>query len=185
LVVSEKMSLIVGEVADVLRQVDGKPVQDLADRILGAEQIFLYGQGRTGFVTRAFAVRLMHLGLKVHFVGDTTTPRITPRDLCLVNSGTGATRFSWHVIEAAREAGASTATITAHPDSRIGRVANLVVKIPAPTKGMEFDSRASRQPAGSLFEQALLVLLEAVVLILMERLGDTSRDISKRHANIE
>jgi len=181
----EKMSDILAEIAGVLRHVDAEAVGRLVDQMLEAERVFLFGQGRTGYVTRAFAVRLMHLGLTVHMVGDASTPPITPRDLCLVNSGTGETRFSYHVIEAAREAGAKTATITAHPEARIGRLADLAVRIPAPTKGPPFGPNASRQPAGSLFEQALFVLLDAVVLTLMERLGGTQSDMLHRHANIE
>ena len=183
--VQDKLADILGEVAGVLRRVDGEAVDLLAKRILAAERVFLFGQGRTGYVTRAFAVRLMHLGLSVHMVGDASTPPITSRDLCLVNSGTGETRFSYHVVEAAREAGAGTATITAHPGARIGRLSDLVVTIPAPTKGKPFGPSASRQPAGSLFEQALFVLLDAVVLTLMERLGGTQSDMLQRHANIE
>jgi 6-phospho-3-hexuloisomerase len=184
--VRENLALVAEEVTDVLRRVDEDSVTKLVDGIVRAEKIFLFGQGRTGYVTRAFAVRLMHLGLNVHFVGDTTAPSIAPKDLCLVNSGTGETRFSFHAMEAAREAGATTATMTAHPQARISKMADIVVIIPAPTKGETFGPRKSRQPAGSLFEQALFVLLEAVVLVLMDRLGPASReDMLKRHTNIE
>jgi 6-phospho-3-hexuloisomerase len=127
----------------------------------------------------------MHLGLTVHFVGDTTTPPITPRDLCLVNSGTGETRFAYHVAAAAKEAGARVATITAHPHARIARMADIVVHVPAPTKGEVFGPRASRQPAGSLFEQACFVILEAIVLMLLDRLEVSPSSMLKRHANIE
>lgn len=192
--VRENLALVIDEVTQVLRHVDEGAVMKLADGIMRAEKIFLFGQGRIGYVTRAFAVRLMHLGLDVHFVGDTTAPPITAKDLCLVNSGTGETRFSYHAMEAAREAGATTATMTAHPEARIGRMADLVVLIPAPTKGERFDSgpsrpakAGSRQPAGSLFEQAVFVALDAIVLVLMERLGGPAvrDDMLKRHTNIE
>jgi 6-phospho-3-hexuloisomerase len=145
----------------------------------------VYGQGRTGHVSRAFAVRLMHLGMNAHFVGETTTPPITRRDLCLVNSGTGRTRFVYHVAAAAKEAGAKLATITAHPEARIADMADIVVTIPAPTKGEVYHARGSRQPPGSLFEQATLLLLDAMVLALMDRLRITPRVLAKRHANIE
>ncbi len=179
------MALVVDETTEVLRHIDEASVMKLVDGIVRAEKVFLFGQGRTGCVTRAFAARLMHLGIDVHFVGDTTAPPITSKDLCLVNSGTGKTRFSYHAMEAARETGATTATMTAHPQARIAKMADIVVRIPAPTKGEEFGPRTSRQPAGSLFEQALFVVLEALVLVLMERLGGTNRDMLKRHANIE
>ena len=126
---------IISELQSVLNEVDVRSVDKLARALLHARKIFIYGQGRTGHVSRAFAVRLMHLGMDVHFVGETTTPPITRRDLCLVNSGTGRTRFVYHVAAAAKEAGARLATITAHPEARIAAMADIVVAVPAPTKG--------------------------------------------------
>jgi len=181
----ERIALILDELNAVLDEVDEGCVAPVVDAMLAAQKVFVFGQGRTGEVTRAFAVRLMHLGLTVHFVGDTTTPPITNRDLCLVNSGTGDTRFVYHVAKAAQEAGARVATITAHPNARIGRLADLIVKIPAPTKGEQFGPGTSKQPAGSLFEQALFITLEGVVLALMDRLGQGRQSLLQRHANIE
>jgi len=182
---TERIDLILDENRAVLSQMERAPIQKLIDAIVQAEQVFVYGQGRTGHVSRAFAVRLMHLGLRVHFVGETTTPPITPRDLCILNSGTGETRFVYHVAVAAKEAGARLATITAHPQARIGRLADIVVHVPAPTKGQSFGPSASRQPAGSLFEQASMIILEAIVLMLIDRLEASPSSMLERHANIE
>jgi 6-phospho-3-hexuloisomerase len=123
--------------------------------------------------------------MNAHFIGDTTTPRISRRDLCLVNSGTGTTRFVQHVAAMAREAGAKVATITAHPEARIGQMAQIVVTVPAPTKGESRGRRHSRQPPGSLFEQAALLLMDSMVLVLMERMRITPGMLARRHANIE
>jgi 6-phospho-3-hexuloisomerase len=180
-----RLHSIISELTSALDEVDTAAVDQLLRALLRAEKIFVYGQGRTGHVSRAFAVRLMHLGMNAHFVGETTTPPITRRDLCLVNSGTGRTRFVYHVAAAAKEAGAKLATITAHPEARIADMADIVVTIPAPTKGEVYHARGSRQPPGSLFEQATLLLLDAMVLALMDRLRITPRVLAKRHANIE
>ncbi len=176
---------ILEELDAVLGRVESAEVDRLASSLLKAETVFLYGQGRTGQITRMFAVRLMHLGLKAHFVGETTTPPISGRDLCLVNSGTGRTRFVYHVAAAAKEAGATLATITAHPEARIGQMADIVVTVPAPTKGELPGRKRSKQPPGSLFEQAALLVMEACVMALMERLKITTRQLAERHANIE
>ena len=180
-----RLRTILGEVQSVLDEVDVRSVNRLVRGLMQAERIFLYGQGRTGYMSRAFAVRLMHLGMDAHFVGDTTNPPITSRDLCLVNSGTGKTRFVYHVAAVAKQAGAKLATITAHPEARIAQMADIVVAIPAPTKGETDGHKGSRQPAGSLFEQAALLLMEATVMVLMDRLHLTARTLAKRHANIE
>lgn len=184
-ILKERLRLILGEMQEVLEQVEPDPIERLLEAAVQAEQIFLYGQGRTGYVTRAFATRLMHMGFRAHFVGDTTAPPITPRDLCIVNSGTGETRFAYHVAVAAKESSAKVATLTAHPPARIGRLADIIVHIPAPTKGQIFGPSASRQPAGSLFEQASMIILDAIVLMLIDRLGLTQSSMLERHANIE
>ncbi len=175
---------ILDENAAVLSRVCPGDVEKLVRALLKAEKVFIYGQGRTGHVSRAFATRLMQLGMQAHFVGETTVPRISRRDLCLVNSGTGRTRFVFHVAAAAKEARAKLATITAHPEARIGQMADIIVTVPAPTKG-ELIHRSSRQPQGSLFEQAALVMMDAIVMILMERLRISPRRLAQRHANIE
>lgn len=179
-----RIRIILDENAAILRRVNPLDVEKLVKALMRAEKIFIYGQGRTGHMSRAFATRLMHLGMEVHFVGETTTPRISRRDLCLVNSGTGTTRFVFHVAAAAKEAGAKLATITAHPEARIGLMADIVVTLPAPTKGEVLHS-GSRQPQGSLFEQAALLTMDAIVMILMERLHITAGGLARRHANIE
>jgi 6-phospho-3-hexuloisomerase len=176
---------IISELQSVLNEVDVRSVDELARALLRARKIFIYGQGRTGHVSRAFAVRLMHLGMNAYFVGETTTPPITRRDLCLVNSGTGLTRFAYHVAEAAKEAGARLATITAHPEARIAAMADIVVYIPAPTKGEVNRNTITSQPPGSLFEQATLLLMDTLVLVLMDRLHLTPKKLAKRHTNIE
>ncbi len=181
----ERMRMILGEIDGVVSQIDEEAVRSLVDGICKARRVFVFGQGRSGYVTRVFAVRLMHLGIDVHVVGDATTPPISSADLCLVNSGTGGTRFGHHVVVEAREAGARTATITAHPEARIGRFADIVVTVPAPTRGEKPGVVGSRQLPGSLFEQAMFVLLDAIVLFLMERFGQSTEHLLARHANIE
>ena len=78
---------IIGELAANADRVSVGRLEALADAILGARRIFVAGAGRAGFVARAFALRLMHLGLTVHFVGEPTTPSIGPGDLPVINSG--------------------------------------------------------------------------------------------------
>ena len=182
---SKRFTQILEEIQAVLSQIDDKSVDKLTRALMKAPQVFIYGQGRTGQISRAFAVRLMHLGIDAHFVGETTTPPITKRDLCLVNSGTGQTRFVYHVAAEARSAGAKLATITAHPEARIAKMADIVVVVPAPTKGEFPGNKKSVQPPGSLFEQAALLVMEAIVMALMTHMRITARNLAKRHANIE
>ena len=82
---------IIDELAANADKVPVEPLEALADAVLGAKRIFVAGAGRAGFAARAFALRLMHLGLTVYFVGEPTTPSIGPGDLLVINSGSGET----------------------------------------------------------------------------------------------
>lgn len=173
------------EVAATLEQVDPGAVETLVGEIAAARQVFVTGQGRSGAVVRAFAVRLAQLGLDAHLVGEPTTGAIGPRDLLVVASGSGETPGSITAACAAQQAGARVALVTVAPESTIGGMAELKVRIPAPSPKAAPSAVVSVQPMGTLFEQALLVVLDVVVLLLMARLGETSQSMFARHTNLE
>jgi 6-phospho-3-hexuloisomerase len=90
------------------------------------------------------------------------------------------------IAEKAKKLGASVDLVTIFPDSPIGRLADAVVRIPAPTPKAEGSGQfTSVQPMGSLFEQSLLIFLDIVVMKLMEKKGIDSNAMFERHANLE
>lgn len=183
---SRLRSKLAREVHTALGRVDPAQVHSLADAMIDARRIFIAGRGRTGFVMQAFAMRLMHLGLKVHVVGETTTPNIARGDLLVAGSGSGETRFTNLAASIAQEFSAKTACITSRPESALAKMSDIIIVIPAPA--FRADARVktpSIQPVGSLFEQTLLLLLDSVVLMLMDRLGITCETLLRRHANVE
>ena len=52
---------------------------------------FTIGRGRLRLVMDMFAIRLMHLGLNVHAIGEPTTPAMRSGDLLVIGSGSGKT----------------------------------------------------------------------------------------------
>lgn len=175
---------VVDEIREVMLRVQEQQLLALMSELLAARRIFVGGAGRSGLVTKAFAMRLMHLGLSAHAVGETITPAIEPGDLLVVGSGSGQTRTVLATLEAAASRGARTAVITAHPASPIAQVADCVVEIPSPITGD--DGRgSSSQPPGSLFEQCLLVTCDALVMRLMQELGTTHDEMRARHTKLE
>ena len=56
--------------------IDSKSLGDLVELILSKKTIFIYGSGRSGLVGQYFAVRLVQLGLDVHFVGDISSKEV-------------------------------------------------------------------------------------------------------------
>ncbi len=118
---------------------------------------------------RGFAMRLMHMGKPAYVVGDAVTPAFTPGDLLIVGSGSGSTLSLVAVAEQARNQRGAIALLTLDSGSPIAKLAGTVVRIPAPSpKSASSASMQSRQPMATLFEQALGVLLDSCVLLLME-----------------
>ena len=67
---------IIADIKRALGQVDPAQVDDICAAICTADRVFVAGKGRSGLQMRAFAMRLMHLGLTAHVVDDVTTPAI-------------------------------------------------------------------------------------------------------------
>jgi 6-phospho-3-hexuloisomerase len=175
---------VADEVREALTHMRSEELDRLVEAILVARGIFCTGQGRSGLMVSSFAMRLVHLGLQGHVVGEATTPAISTGDLLVAASGSGQTRTTLAIVQAARDRGAETACLTAHPLSPIARAADIVLEIPAPITS---DSPRGRsiQPPGSLYEQALLVTCDAMVMTLMERVGTTEEEMRARHTKLE
>ena len=64
------------EVGGVLDAVSAGDVEAMCREIRVARRIACYGVGREGLMMKALCMRLMHLGLDAHMVGDMTTPPV-------------------------------------------------------------------------------------------------------------
>lgn len=174
---------IVGEIEAALARVEEGQARELEEAILSARAIFTTGEGRSGLVGRCFAMRLMHLGLESHVVGETVTPAIGPDDLLLAISRSGETTLTRERAALAARHGARVAAITGAPDSPLAAAAGLVLVIPGSAEDPQ--AATSAQFGGSLFEQCALLCLDAIVLDLQQRLGRTDAEMRARHATLE
>ena len=181
---SDCSQLVADEIAAVLAETDDQQVETLLDMIQDANRVFASGAGRSGFMMSAFAMRLMHLGLSASVVGEATTPGVENGDVLIAGSGSGRTKMTLAIVEAAGSRGARTAVITGHPDSPIAAACDHVVHIHAPVVWVDAD-RPSVQPPGTLFEQCLLAQCDAMILMLMKRLGTTEGHMQRRHTKFE
>lgn len=172
---------IFDEVAAVLAGVPPERLDALVEGIAAARTCALYGQGRTGLVMQAFAMRLHHLGVAAHVVGAMNAPPLGPGDLFLVNAAKGDLPTGLALIASARRAGARIALFTAAVDSEAARDADHVIPIPA---GMGGAAAPSNLAMGGTYEFALLTVTELIVLRLMKRLGVTEAAMWSRHANL-
>jgi 6-phospho 3-hexuloisomerase len=159
-----------------------------------AKRVFVLGAGRSGLVGRAFAMRLMHLGMDVYVVGETITPAIRSGDAVVAISGSGETDLVVGAASIAKKAGAKIAVVTSFPDSRLGRMADVVIVLPGRARTetiSEYVERelagehASLAPLGTLFEISCMVFLDGVITALMSKLNKREKDLRERHANVE
>jgi 6-phospho-3-hexuloisomerase len=177
-------SVIPGQIAAVVGRIKKAEVDALVEAILEAETIFIAGAGRSLLMLSAFAMRLVHLGLRAFVVGETSTPAIGADDLLIAGSGSAVTRTTLAMVEAAHERGARVCTITANPDGPIPQASDFVVEIPWPLTKIS-NGELMPQPPGSLFEQCLLVLGEHIIMRLMDELGTTPQEMRARHSKLE
>ncbi|RYE42012.1 MAG: 6-phospho-3-hexuloisomerase [Sphingobacteriales bacterium] len=178
------LDLVLEENLNLAKKIDTENLITLVNTIQHSERIFLIAAGRSGFALRSAAMRLMHLGLTVYFVGDTTTPAIKKDDLLIVASGSGTTASMVRAAEKAVLVGAKVVAITTVPKSELAKLAFHTVNIPAAGK-QDFEGGKSKQYAGSLFEQFLFLLMDVVFQSLWKMDGTPAEVLWERHANLE
>jgi 6-phospho-3-hexuloisomerase len=176
---AQKAVEIAKDVASVLEGVKADDMAKLARVLLDSKSIFLLGAGRSGLVTRAFGTRLVQLGKVCHVVGESTTPAIGPGDLLLVCSRTGETKTVVVLARTASESGARVAVVTAQSGSALADLGEPLVLLPVSA------ALSSRQPLGSLFEQSLLLFLDAIAAGIAEKKPRALIQMQQRHANLE
>ena len=175
---------MVKEIAFVQAQVDEEEVDQIIQAILQARRIVVYGAGRMGLMSRAFAMRLMQLGLDAFVLGETNTPSVGPEDLLILCSGSGETRTVLEVAKLGKKRGACLSAVTCHPQGSLARLADIVVTMP---EGIPEDIPAATaaKPLKTTTEQNLLILLDGIAMLIMEQTGQTAEDIWTRHNNLE
>ncbi|WP_243795127.1 6-phospho-3-hexuloisomerase [Saccharopolyspora gloriosae] len=152
--------------------------------LLEASAVFTVGTGRSGLALQMAAMRFMHLGLDTHVVGETTARAIGSGDVLVAASGSGSTARVVRAAETARAQGASVVALTTNPDSALAKTATEVLVIPAADK-QDFDGTASTQYGGSLFEQSVLLLTDALFHTLWRSSGTQASELWRLHANLE
>jgi len=175
----ERLEAVLDEMRGVFARMDADAVPHLAGSIIAARRIFLYGAGRNGLVLQAFAMRLAHLGLDAHFVGQLSAPPAASGDLFLVALALGALPTGDALSASARAAGAKVAVVSARPQKVVG--ADLLLHLPAQTMA---DPMTSVLALGSPFELALSLLCDLTVAELMLRLDRSNEDLAARHTNL-
>ena len=111
---------------------------ELIDLLEKGKAIHVFGVGRSGAVALCFAIRLKHFekdfGHKVWWVGDEVREKIEEGDVLIIFSGSGETAEAYFISKKGKEAGAKLVLITSYPESSIGEISDLIIRLPG---GME------------------------------------------------
>jgi 6-phospho-3-hexuloisomerase len=194
------MQQMAGIITKSVSMLDQHQMEVFFQEILSAKRVYVAGAGRSGFVAKAFGLRLMHLGYNTYVVGETITPAYISGDTLVMFSGSGETHSMVSICEAAKELGGNVCLITASPGSRMGRMADCVVNLGDITGYYHKDKNSfeirqltgnyrsvtsSFAPLGTLFETLALVFSDAVVSALIEAKKTEIRDMKDRLTNTE
>lgn len=175
--------VIVNELETSVNSLNAENIDAIIDRIKNHKRIFVYGTGRSGLMLKAFAMRLMQIGLDSYVVGETTTPSVEKGDLLVIASASGETGSVVMTAQSAVKQGVDLVVISSNPESSLGKIQKPDIIIESSTKFS--NSKASIQPLGSLFEQMLLVVFDAIILKMSQKEEGTNEDMARRHASLE
>ena len=174
---------------------DEETIDKFEDIIIESKNIFVTGAGRSGLAAKAFAMRLMHLGLSAYVVGETISPAIYEDDCIIAISGSGETNTIVSAAKIAKNRGSKVLAVTSYPESTLGKLSDAYVFVKGRTKKEVDDENymkrqihgnyTSLTPLGTAFELTTLVFLDAIVSELMEKMQQTESDLKARHTVLE
>ena len=186
---------IIDNIHDAEEYLIEEDIANFIEIITTADNIFVTGAGRSGLAAKAFAMRLMHLGLSSYVVGETISPAINAGDCILAISGSGETNTIVTAAKISKKRGAKVLALTSYPESSLGQLADGIIHVKGRTK-VEVDDEnylkrqikgnyTSLTPLGTAFELTSLVFLDGLVSELMEAMGKTEEDLKNRHTVLE
>jgi 6-phospho-3-hexuloisomerase len=174
------------ELSGVFTRLDDSAVDKAVAMIAAARNVVVFGGGRERLQIMGFAMRLFHLGRAVAVVGDMTTPAVGKGDLFVVTVGPGEISTALALLGVAKKAGATILVLTAQPQGRAPTFADFVITIPAQTMANDQgSSKTSTLPMGSLYEGALFILFEVMILKLRAVIEVDPEVMRANHTNLE
>lgn len=176
---------VLNEIRESLTEVDEKAKERFFDLLNAADRVFVFGAGRSGLIMRAFAMRLMHCGYTVHFVGDVTAPPIRKGDLFLIGSASGEKGMGLVLAKRIKDMGIPMVLFSTNTLNSISQLADLTIKILAPTKRPDNTVQTVQLP-GCRFEQSLMLFCDLLILEILEQDNDiTMQTLKDNHTNLE
>jgi 6-phospho-3-hexuloisomerase len=167
---------IVNSIKDAIDSLDETRIKKMVSFLREAKnknrKVFVVGEGPSGLVAKALAMRLAELSYNVFVIGETITSAVEKGDVFVVISESGRTPLVLEAAKIAKEkVGAKIISVTASDGSPISKLADLLLIVK--TKSIETDDEEmylSTQLTGSyvsskrtIFQLAASCILEAIV----------------------
>ncbi len=194
MILNDAINEIITNITNVSNSIDEENINEMMNVLTGSKNVYVIGLGRSGLVGKAFAMRLMHLGISVYVVGETITPAIHKTDCLLAISGSGETSYIVSTAKAAKSRDATVLAVTSYAESTLGELADIIVPIKGRTKIDIEKNYIKRQiggehqsltPLGTLFELSTLVFLDGLIAELMHKMNKTEADMKMKHNVLE
>ncbi|MDR2966348.1 MAG: 6-phospho-3-hexuloisomerase [Methanobacteriaceae archaeon] len=186
---------ILKNIKSASEHIDEDVITKFMDILTDSNNVFVIGAGRSGLAAKAFAMRLVHLGISAYVVGETISPAIYKDDCILAISGSGETNTIVSAVEIAKNRGSKALSLTSYPKSSLGKISDVVMLVKGRTK-IDIDDEnylkrqiegnyASLTPLGTAFELTSLIFLDGLISELMYKMGKTEYDLKHRHTVFE
>lgn len=175
------------EISEIESRIKDDQIRSFMEAISAAKKIYVCGAGRSLLMLRCFAMRLMHVGFDAYVVGDTTTPAFEEGDLLIVGTASGETTNLISIAERAKGYGGRIAVCSVFPESSLGKLSDVFIRVPAYTDKLPESEENKRNilPGGSMFEVSMLVLFDSMIIPLAESMRVATNKKFARHANLE
>ncbi|MBE6496903.1 MAG: 6-phospho-3-hexuloisomerase [Methanobrevibacter sp.] len=194
-IMKDSINAILDNIVNAVDYLEEDIIEQFEDIVIASKNVFVTGAGRSGLAAKAFAMRLMHLGISAYVVGETISPAIYEDDCIIAISGSGETNTIVSAAKIAKSRGAKVLAVTSYPESSLGQLADGYIFVKGRTKQEVDDENymkrqihgnyTSLTPLGTAFELTTLVFLDAIVSELMEKMQQTESDLKNRHAVLE
>ncbi|MDO5825291.1 MAG: SIS domain-containing protein [Methanosphaera sp.] len=136
--------------------------------------IFLGGAGRSGFVAKSFAMRLMHLGFDVYVLDESVVGSLENDDVVILISKSGRIKYVDEISQSRNEIDVTLLSVCGSKDSNLYKQSNISIVIDE-LKNMErsqdeknilkeekFDEN-DLMVMGTAFEISALILLDSII----------------------
>ncbi len=129
---------------------------------------------------------MVHLGAEVYVVTNlASNPALGENDILIVLSGSGTTTVVVSLLETFvnHVKPHSIITITSHPETLIGRMGDITIKLKGRTKRDTGDEdTAILTPEGTMFEQISFCYLDAIIAELAIKLNISNKEMASKHS---